>query len=112
MANEKNVLFIKINGIRTEVLSCDRKKFDHICEYEGLLSWGAVHKTGKDFKICEVKTSGGPMLLIVCKNCFEKAKEKEWFIREVKYEVCGLMTKAEMFLEHNKETDNDSAKTI
>lgn len=80
-------MYIKIDGDWTRIPSCSSHKFDHFCEYEGLLAWGAVHRTGKDFKVCKVKTSCGPKNMIVCKNCFEKIKKKECFIREVKYEV-------------------------
>lgn len=83
---EKSV-HIKIYGKDAEIKGIETNRFRRFCEYKGLLAWGAVHKVDENFRLCEVKTSCGPMIMIVCEDCFNEIKTKSYFIREVFYEV-------------------------
>lgn len=76
---------VKVNGVETELKGFAPERFRTYCEY-GVISED-VHEIKGNPILCEVQTSCGKRVIMLCKDCLEKAKKEQWFIRELKYEI-------------------------
>lgn len=86
---EKSI-YIKIYNHTIQIKGYDTKVFRRYCDNNHYLIREALHDIGDNFKICKVATSDGPKIMIVCEDCFNVVKNKEYFIEEVSYEIQSI----------------------
>ena len=79
---EKSVK-INVEGVETEIKGFDTERFRYYCD-NGILA--EYHEIKGKFYLCEVRTGCGNRIMVVCKKCFKKIKDAQWFIREVPYD--------------------------